>query len=157
MQKITRLFNRWSVLIFLGVLGVLCIVSFLVTTIFTGQRASAGLPTAAFLIIPAPSLTPTIDPRINYTPTPGGEVINGIGKDSIVQIHGTEGAGLRLRSGPGTGYTLKFVAMDAELYEVKDGPVDADGYVWWYLVSPYDENRSGWAVADYLNLVTENP
>jgi hypothetical protein len=157
MQRIKKLFNRWSIIIFLGTLSVLCVISILVIALLTSRTTTSGFPTASFLIIPAPSLTPTVDPLLSFTPTPDGKIVNGVGKGSIVQIHGTEGAGLRLRSGPGTGYNVKFVAMDAELYEVKDGPVDSDGYVWWFLVSPYDENRSGWAAADYLSLVTENP
>ncbi len=157
MLRIKELFSLWSIIIFFGTLSVLCVIGTLLIAFLSNRTATSGFPTASFLIIPAPSLTATIDPRINLTPTPDGEIVNGVGKGSIVQIHGTEGAGLRLRSGPGTGYNLKFVAMDAELYEVKDGPVDADGYVWWFLVSPYDENRSGWAVADYLSLVKDTP
>jgi len=33
---------------------------------------------------------------------------------------------------------------------VRDGPQEADGYTWWYLVAPYDENRAGWAASEFL-------
>jgi len=33
---------------------------------------------------------------------------------------------------------------------VIDGPVEADNITWYQLVAPYDENRQGWASAEYL-------
>ncbi len=157
MQKISRMFNRWSILVFSGVLILLCVISVIVISLLNGKNKIVGMPTASFLIIPAPTLTPTLDPAMQLTSTPVGETIDGINIGSVVQIHGTDGAGLRLRSGPSTANALKFVALDTELYVVEDGPVEADDYVWWYLVSPYDENRSGWAASAYLSLVTDNP
>jgi len=29
--------------------------------------------------------------------------------------------------------------------------------VWWFLVSPYDEARSGWAASGYLTVVEKQP
>jgi hypothetical protein len=43
--------------------------------------------------------------------------------------------------------------MDAEVFEVKEGPKEADGFTWWYLVAPYDTNRSGWAASKFLTVV----
>jgi beta-xylosidase len=37
------------------------------------------------------------------------------------------------------------------VFRVDDGPQEADGYQWWHLVAPYDENRAGWAVVNYLS------
>lgn len=126
----------------------------MISLLLRDTSAQGDIPTASFVVIPAPTLTQTPDPAITATVSAVNEVRDGISKGSVVQIHGTEGAGLRLRSGPGTDYGLEFVGMDTELFEVKDGPVDSDGYVWWYLVSQYDENRSGWAASAYLSLVT---
>jgi len=72
---------------------------------------------------------------------------------AVVQISGTDGAGLRLRSEPGTASEVRFIGMDAEAFEVREGPQDQDDIVWWYLVSPYDEARSGWAASGYLTVV----
>ena len=80
------------------------------------------------------------------TPTPEGQI--GIG--SYVQIIGTEGAGLRIRKDPGQSGDTVFIGEEEEIFLVKDGPRDADGYTWWYLIAPYDETRAGWAAADYL-------
>jgi uncharacterized protein YraI len=73
-----------------------------------------------------------------------------------VQISGTEGSGLRLRSGPGTGNPPRFLGMDSEVFSVKDGPKFADGFTWWFLEADYDATRSGWAASQYLTVVA-NP
>jgi hypothetical protein len=70
-----------------------------------------------------------------------------------VQISGTDGSGLNIRDQAGLGGTVRFVALDGEVFEVRDGPVEADDFTWWYLVTPLDENRSGWAAANFLSLV----
>ena len=76
--------------------------------------------------------------------------IGQIGVGAYAQITGTEGAGLRMRREPGQAAETVFVGEESEIFEVKDGPQQADGYTWWYLVAPYDETRAGWAAADYL-------
>jgi hypothetical protein len=72
-----------------------------------------------------------------------------------VQINGTEGQGLRIRAEPGLGGVFQFLAYDSEVFVVQDGPREVDGYVWWYLVAPYDETRVGWAAADFLTYIPE--
>jgi hypothetical protein len=71
--------------------------------------------------------------------------------DKIV-INGTEGAGLAVRQGPGLDYTYFFVANDGEAYTVEDGPRVMDDYIWWYIVDPEDEDRSGWAVEEFMEV-----
>jgi hypothetical protein len=71
--------------------------------------------------------------------------------DKIV-INGTEGSGLAVRQGPGLEYTYFFVANDGEAYTVEDGPRVMDDYIWWYIVDPEDEDRSGWAVEDFMEV-----
>jgi len=70
-----------------------------------------------------------------------------------VQITGTGGDGLRLRSEPGLGNTIRLVAMESEVFLVLEGPQTGDGLTWWYLAAPYDETRRGWAVSNYLATV----
>jgi hypothetical protein len=48
------------------------------------------------------------------------------------------------------------LGYDAEVFEVLDGPVEADGFVWWFVVTPVDEDRAGWAAASFLAIVA-NP
>ena len=42
------------------------------------------------------------------------------------------------------------LAGEAEVFSVQDGPEESEGRIWFYLVSPSDASRAGWAVADYL-------
>jgi hypothetical protein len=39
--------------------------------------------------------------------------------------------------------------------KARDCASEVDGYVWWYLVAPYDETRVGWAAADFLSYIAE--
>lgn len=100
---------------------------------------------------PLPPATPTVDPS---APTPTLVLAPGqIAIDSYVQIKGTEGQGLRIRSAPGLNTEPLFVGYDAEVFVVKDGPRQADGYTWYYLVAPYDTTRAGWAASDFFNII----
>ena len=51
------------------------------------------------------------------------------------------------------GGKVIFVALDGEVFEIRDGPVEADDFTWWYLVTPHDDDRTGWAAANFLSLV----
>jgi len=113
---------------------------------------------AALTLIPAPTSTPRYLPPPptatlslpTGTPTPQpGAIAIGV----YVQITGTEGEGLRLRAAPGLDSKPLFLGYDSEVFQVADGPQQADGYTWWYLTAPYDQTRSGWAVQDYLTVI----
>ncbi len=118
--------------------------------------------TAVISIISAPTATQVL-PTATVVSQTGGEDQTpaasagvGIALDAYVQIVGTGGDGLRLRDKAGLAGVMRLLGSEAEVFLVKDGPVEADGYTWWYLVGPYDDTRFGWAVADYLGLV-QNP
>lgn len=104
--------------------------------------------------ITAPTLTPKILPSPTssaQTPTtktalPEGAIEIGI----YVQVSGTEGAGLRMRSEPGLNSTTNFTALDSEVFFVIDGPVEVDGYNWWHLEALYDQARNGWSAGAFL-------
>jgi hypothetical protein len=68
----------------------------------------------------------------------------------VVEISGTEGQGLSLRSEPGLSAVVDGYGMESEIFEIKGGPIEADGYFWWFLVSPYDTSKKGWGVGDFL-------
>ncbi|MGB9585902.1 MAG: SH3 domain-containing protein, partial [Anaerolineales bacterium] len=112
-------------------------------------------------VISAPTFTWT--PQITLTsPSPSGdENLSGTpgGKDifigDYVEINGTQGDGLRLRSKPGLDGEILFVVYEGEIFKVDDGPQDASGYRWWHLIAPYDENVQGWAVDSYLKTVQQ--
>lgn len=103
--------------------------------------------------VPAtPTLFPTSTATATFEPLASGEM--GIG--SYVQIVGTEGTGLNIRNAPGLTATIQFLGYDSEVFEIRDGPREADGFTWWFLVTPVDDSRAGWAAANYLALVA-NP
>lgn len=112
-------------------------------TVIAGQTSTPYVPT------PTATRFPTATSNIHPTPLPGM-----IGVGSTVQIFGTEGSGLNIRSEAGLTGTVRFVALDSEIFEVRDGPQVVNDITWWFLVTPLDESRNGWAAADYLSLVS---
>lgn len=118
--------------------------------------------TAILNIIDAPTETPMMQlatPTIATTPTAtqpvpsqGGDIAIG----DYVQVSGTGGDGLRLHKSAGVSSEVQYIAIESEVFVVKDGPMNADGYVWWLLQDPYSENAAGWGVANYLAIV-QNP
>lgn len=110
---------------------------------------------AVVTVIPAPTPTaapaasPTYDP---YAPTP----TSGPGKFNVgdyVQISGTEGQGLRIRSDPGLNGKQLFLGFDTEVYTIMDGPRDVDGYTWYQLTAINDQTRVGWAASNFLTKI----
>ena len=153
-MDVRQLFNRWVIL------GALLFAGFLtlITAISIGwtsplQSSTIGFAPADLTMISAPTATssapatPTIDP-FAPSPTPAGLALG-----SYVQISGTEGQGLRIRSKPGLDGEFVFLGYDSEVFVVQDGPQTVDGYIWWYLVAPYDNTRAGWAASDFLTFI----
>ena len=142
-----------------GVLGVaaLLLVSTYVWIEWSAPPPPSGEVMAVLTLIPAPSGTPaplstaTIDPNApTITPT---TIPGAIATGSYVKIKGTQGQGLRIRSGPGLNSDQLFLGYDEEVFVVKDGPRNADGYFWYQLVAPYDSTRTGWAASDFLTII----
>lgn len=148
--------NRWVILGALGVAGMLLLIT-LILIGWTSPRFSpnVGFAPADLTMIPAPTHTPNVLPTSTLDPltaasTPATDTI-AVG--GYVQISGTEGDGLRIRSSPGLNGDTVFRGEEAEVFVVREGPQSADGYAWWYVVAPYDETRAGWAAADFLAVV----
>lgn len=119
------------------------------------------IKTAIFTIIPASLATNTLPPAAAETSTTSPDAMPSSLPEQLtlgtyVQIVGTQGDGLRLREEPGLGNTVLTLVSDAEVFKVLDGPQAADGHTWWYLSDPYNENRRGWAVSNYLDIL-QNP
>ena len=141
----------------LGLAISFCLFWWLFVQFFKSPTNTNNVSTAVVTIFPYRTNTPTSDFSSLLTPTITGEgnFPQDIAIGGYVQISGTEGVGLHIRSGPGTDYESKFVGMDSEVFKVEDGPREADGFTWWFLVAPYDTNRSGWAVANYLTVIIQ--
>ena len=157
-----RIFNIWviaaAVLIGCGMSLALIVYAW----VYQPEYAGSEQPDAVMNVIHAPTststvkivATETISPQATINPEdlPPGTIAAGI----YVQINGTGGDGLRLRDEPGLSGNVLLLGNEAEVMKVSDGPVEVDGYIWWFLVAPYDETRQGWAVSNYL-VVVQNP
>ena len=149
-----QLFNRWVILgaiLFAGFLTLIAAVSIGFTT--PHQPSTVGFVPADLTMIPAPTATSNAPPTATLDPFAPTAVPTGIAPGNYVQITGTNGEGLRIRSAPGLNGEFVFLGYDSEVFVVQDGPRTVDGYVWWYLVAPYDQTRAGWAAADFLSYI----
>ncbi len=145
--------NGWVILVAILVAGGLSAIFVLLLFFLPAPSSMTAQPPAAFTVIVAPTQTP-VPTKSLHTPTPTRPPsLGGISVGSFVQISGTDGAGLRLRSGAGTTNPSRLLGMDAEVFQVKDGPITADDFTWWFVESPYDPARSGWAASTYLSAV----
>lgn len=165
-ERKTNIQADWRGLITPGVLaGGIGVAALLLIVTFIWIQWSAPPPpdTAGLLavatIIPMPAATqtpvasPTFDP---YAPTPTSTPQPGqIGIGVVVQISGTQGQGLRIRSDPGLNSKQLFLGFDTEAYTVLDGPRDVDGYAWYYLAAINDQQRTGWAASTYLTIIPQ--
>ena len=155
-------FRSWPVVIASVVIAfALLVMTFVVGMLIPSAQAGDELPTAVLKIIPGPTSTqfaptatttrvPSVTPNMPPSPMPGM-----IGVGSYVQIFGTEGSGLNIRKSAGLSSEVNFLAYDSEVFEVRDGPVVVNDLTWWFIVTPVDEARSGWAAANYLTIVNE--
>jgi hypothetical protein len=146
-------------IIFTLILGVGFVVGIFILIYYSRPpRTKVVAVTAALTVIPSSStvtptsmeVLPTDQPNSTPTLQPGS-----IGIGVFVQVSGTGGDGLRLRKEPGLSSEMQFLGLDGELFQVGDGPVDQDGYTWWFVIGSYDETRQGWAAADFLEVVND--
>ena len=153
------LISPWVILGSIGVGGVLFAATILLIWL-TRPTSTAQIPaTPIMVIIPAPSATlpaATAAPAAATTgtpPVPPAPAPGTLGKGAYVQIAGTGGDGVRVRAEPGLQSNTLFVALEAEVFQIDDGPRQADGYTWWHLLAPFDASHNGWAVSNYLSVV----
>ena len=155
--QLVEMISPW---VLVGALLIACLLTSLSLAVF-GLGRSKQPPqvqsTAIINVIPAPTFTPGPVANVVETPGEGTSVPAGpIGEGSYVKVTGTAGNGLRLRDQPGLKGKVLLLGTEAEVFKIEDGPVEVDGYTWWYLVSPFDPDRKGWGVGDYL-VVVEAP
>jgi hypothetical protein len=139
--------------------GLLFLIVVFLVTISRPSQKPVGVVTAALTIIPIPTNTltpiPTAEsnlPDSNEAQTlPPGDFEIG----SFVKVRGTEGAGLHLRSDPGLDSEPLFLGIEDEIFKIEAGPQEEDGYIWWFLVAPFEAGRNGWAVSNYLEIIQE--
>lgn len=162
MVLIRSIFNRWVIA---GAVIFACILfsvfTFSVILLRTEVKVEAPA-TAELFVIPATSgvrssAVPTLAPVVTDQDFPTSNLDpDEIGVGAYVKVAGTGGEGLRLRDEPGLEGNIRLLGGETEVFIVNEGPLEVDGYTWWYLVGSYDEDRQGWAAADYLSIV-DNP
>jgi hypothetical protein len=95
----------------------------------------SGLP-------PFPAISPAPAP-VTPPPAPGTPVVGG-----QVRVNTTAGDLLRVRTGPGLGFTILTQLPNGEVVTVTDGPRTADGLTWWQVETPLGP---GWAVEGVMD------
>jgi hypothetical protein len=161
-KRIGSLINLWVIAGALLIAFFLLAVSYFAVWIIKLDATPASTATAILNVIYVPTITPEVNtptPVISSTPTtpiPPAPLPGVIAIGAFVQISGTGGDGLRLRSAPGLDGEIQFLGYEAEVFQVRDGPRSSGGYTWWFLLAPYDQTVSGWAVANFLAVV-QNP
>lgn len=153
-MDVRQLFNKWVILGALILAGLLL----LITVISIGwtnspQSPDVGFAPADLTVIVAPTATPNVTATATIDPFAPSPTPTGLAVGTYAQITGTDGQGLRIRAEPGLTGNPVFLGLDSEVFVVQDGPREADGYVWWYIVAPYDDARAGWAAANFLTYI----
>jgi hypothetical protein len=148
--------NRFTIVGSLIVAAVLILLTLIIIG-WTSPRFSpeVGFAPADLTMIPAPTHTPAATAIPTFDPFAATAVVdqNTIHIDGYVQIIEVGTDGLRIRSAPGLTTETVFLGEESEVFLVKDGPQEADGYTWWYVVASYDDTRAGWAAAEFLTFV----
>ncbi|MFQ5923946.1 MAG: hypothetical protein ACE5M4_13975 [Anaerolineales bacterium] len=111
------------------------------------------LPTATTPVILAPT-APQL-PTLTHTPPPDAPKQFTAGE--LVEVFGTEGEGLRIRENPSLAADVRMLGLESEVFEVIEGPMEADGYTWWRLAHPFDPSKQGWAADPFLRSLESTP
>lgn len=103
-------------------------------------------PTVVFRLqgptLPPPAITPT------------AESVD-VGKTVVVIDVGDQQ--LNVRDRPGVqGTTVIFRIPENQRLTIVEGPTQADGLTWWRIQSLTNSSQTGWAAANYLQVVAEN-
>ncbi|UCF62399.1 MAG: SH3 domain-containing protein [Anaerolineaceae bacterium] len=147
-----------------GAFGTALVIAILIIGVLSRRTSFANPPVEPKLTVvsrPTPTpqveITPTrfIGTELPPSPTPPELPERDFDHGQLVTVFGTGGDGLRLRREPDLDAAIGFLGMENEVFRVIDGPIEADGYLWWYLVNPYEGSKSGWAVANYLRSADE--
>ncbi len=97
-----------------------------------------GTPVISPTPTPTTVITPTMTPA-PATPTP----VPFLHPGARAQVVNVGSAPLRGRNQPGTAYPVQTSFPEGTIVTILEGPVEADGYVWWLIES--EEAGRGWS------------
>ena len=146
-----NILNPWVIIGAILIASILLLATFLASGSLFSPSQPEFYGEGILTVIPIPTFTATALPTAPVI-TPTIETQVGIQIGSYVKITGTEGDGLRMRDDPSLNGKIIYLGIEDEIFLVKDGPKDQDGYLWWYLEAPLNETKNGWAVANFLQL-----
>ena len=110
----------------------------------TPDPTETPAPTVAPTPISTPNPTPEPTPPPTSPPTPEpSPAVSMVGKEVF-----TTEDDLRVRAGPSTSQAIVKTQSRNVLGVVTDGPVAADGYIWWKI--DYEDGTTGWSAQDWL-------
>ena len=111
--------------------------------------SSAGLPSAT--LPGGPTLPPGTPSSVAPTTDGGNGGPTAIYLGATVEIANTDGTGVNVRGDASTTSDVLSVFLDGTQVQVIDGPVEAEGFVWWQVTG--NEVAAGWIVSDYLIVI----
>jgi len=141
--------NPWVIAGAFLTASLLLVASFFAAGTFFPENQNNYSGDAVLTVIPVPTYTHTPLPTEPLN-TPTIEPVVGIQVGMNVQIIGTDGEGLRLRRDPSLNGEIVYLGLEGEIFLIKGGPQERDGYLWWQVVAPLNESRTGWAVSNFL-------
>jgi hypothetical protein len=119
---------------------------------------AAFAPTATTVLPTLPPATPAAGTPVAADGTPTAEAVAVATEEAAPKVPltvgdtalacCTDGSGLRMRSGAGTGQPVVKMLSEGSKVEIIGGPQEATGYTWWQIRD--DVGTSGWAVDDFL-------
>jgi hypothetical protein len=140
--------RRWLLTI-----GVVLVVALAVVlgSAFRGSNAEdlASLAAPEVETVAAEPVQPTRTPLFptavpSATPAP---IVRTLRVGGSAQVANTEGRALRGRAAPGLKAPVRVAFAEGEQVRILEGPVTADGYVWWRVEG---QNGAGWAAQQSL-------
>lgn len=108
-------------------------------------------PTGNTTVVVFPTVTPASAGADNAQGTSPSSEEGDVRVGGFVEVRGTAGLGVRVRSGPGLNYTTNKIYEEGTRFKVLEGPQAIDDLQWWRLEDP--SGVIGWAAGDYLTPV----
>lgn len=147
-----KFLNPWVIAGTLVTASLLLVVVYFVSGGVVAGREEPYQGGAVITVIPVPTATQTPQPTMTpvFLASPTVRMEDGIQLGGYVQVSGTEGEGLRLRTEPSLTGEIAYLGLEGEIFLVTGGPVEGGGYLWWQLEAPLNTSRKGWVVSSYL-------